>query len=121
MEFKVVNVDFGSTVITVEHPLLKEKAAFSTGESDPNSVAEIVGACLVDKVGSTDEMLDKISETKGGEVQVFIPSIGSMKSFVAELFETFQDGNMSHIKDYEEGCVKLPQELKDFIYNLVSK
>ena len=27
---------------------------------------------------------------------------------------------MSHIKDYEKGCVTLPQELKDFIYNLVS-
>lgn len=129
-------MDFGTNLVCINHETMN--VAFSTNASTEKELEEAVSQTI--KNCCTEMTLKSLEEhptsffnlfqafeeackevQKEVKVTVIKPSLASLKDFVDALADTLEDGNMSHIKEYEDKYSKLPVQLKDYIWRKVNE
>ena len=129
-------MDFGTNLVCINHETMN--VAFSTSVNTEEELEEVVGQTIkncctemtlkglgehptafFDLFQAFEETCEQIKEEV--KVTVIKPSLASLKDFVDALADTLEDGNMSHIKEYEDKYSKLPVQLKDYIWRKVNE
>ena len=85
----------------------------------------ISDAITAGKVNPIEGMLFGLSgikdEYESARVSVIKPSIESMKAFVEAIYKVTTSGKIDGINTYEKNVCLLPEEVKDYIKELISK
>lgn len=134
MNFKTI--DFNKNVVVINHEYVNASLSTTadTEEELEMVVAQVIKNCCMNigfdcvekhptSLLNLMAVINKKTEqiVKEAKVTVLKPSLASLKDFVDALADTLEDGNMSHIKEYEDKYSKLPVQLEDYIWRKVNE
>ena len=86
------------------------------------SISDAVTAGKVDPIEGMLFGLSRVKdEYESARVSVIKPSIESMKAFVEAIYKVTTSGKIDSINTYEKNVCLLPEEVKDYIKELISK
>lgn len=128
--------NFGATIVNVDTENMS--LVFTTGVQSDEDIEQackeavsksfarsISDAVEAGKINPIEGMLFGLSavndEYKSAQVNVIKPSIESMTSFVSAIYKAIKSGKMDDIDTYEKEVCPLPEQVKDYIKELISK
>lgn len=121
------DVDFGATLVVCDFM----STTFSTSARSNDTIDRIINNSIVEYVTETlaEEMDSTFSEcleicrqiSEGMDARIYKPSVKSMKAFVSAIYDAFSTGEMTEVEEYEKNVCNLPQEVKDYIIELITK
>lgn len=126
-------LNVGATLITIDSKCFNtaySTSAFTKEEVEHSAVSEIAkamaaGVAQIAKEDGIDfaesAILGMYATKKMSEeaaVRVYRPSVDSMKSLAAALYELFVNGDSEALDEYQENTAKLPDEFVKYVKDL---
>ena len=123
----IVNMDTENTGIIFTTGVqsdedIEQACQEAVSRSLARSISDAVTAGKVDPIEGMLFGLSRVKdEYESARVSVIKPSIESMKAFVEAIYKVTTSGKIDDINTYEKNVCLLPEEVKDYIKELISK
>ena len=127
-------LNVGATLVTIDSECFNtaySTSAFTDEEVKRSAASEIVKAMSegIAKLAEEDETIDHLESAILGmyaskkmaeeaTIRVYRPSVDSMKSLAAALYELFVRRDSDMLDEYQENTAKLPEEFVKYVKNL---